>query len=198
MSFFVLYKTELNKGKLIISPPRRVAIASAATEVQGNNSDKILLSFSIYNSGANIKTIRNVYLTITNPNGEDIKLIAEAQFDKLKNINLFKSPLDKNENYSLITAISIPPKNDRDANYLFFYFCDSGWHSDDKNRILEECASRPETLKLKSEVKYNATIEVDAFNTKSQITCFKFWIPQEKIQPTKLDFSAITEEKSCK
>ncbi len=198
MSFFVLYKTELNKGKLIVSTPRRVAIASAATEVQGNNSDKILLSFSIYNSGANIKTIRNVYLTITNLDGEDTKLVAEAQFDKLKNINLFESPLDDNENYSLITAISIPPRSNYEANHLFFYFCDSGWHSDDKNKILKECTDKSGKFELKSEVKYNAKIEVDAFDTKSQTTCFNFLLPQEKTQSTKLDFSAITEEKSCK
>lgn len=120
-SIFVLYRTEFGRGQIVVSFPSRVAIASAEDiQVQGNDSDKILLSFAIHNTGTNLKTVRKVTLTITSQE-EEVEFVADAQFDQLKNIQLSEFQLIDNENYSLISAFSIPSHTHVVANYLFFY-----------------------------------------------------------------------------
>ncbi|MGB3637856.1 MAG: hypothetical protein WBA39_09825 [Rivularia sp. (in: cyanobacteria)] len=189
ISLFALYRTEFIEGRLETSSPTRIAIASGKEiKLQGNGSDKILLSFSIYNNGATLKTIKEVTLTLINKDGEKIKFIADGQFDKLKNIRLFEFPLTKNENYSLVTAISVPPRTHHIVNYLFFYQCDRQWHSKVKHQTLG--CGKLDTFELKPGFKYKARIHIDAFGTKSQNACFTFVLPQ-KPQSKVLDFSPI-------
>ena len=197
ISLFVLYRTELAKGKLEVAFPSRVAIASAKEiKIQSNDSDKILLSFSINNTGVNLKTIKDIILTITDNAGEEMEFVADAQFDQLKNIRLFEFPLEKNENYSLVTAFSIPPETHYVANHLFFYRCDQGWHSKEKQQLLE-CEGKPDTFQVEPGLEYKARIHVDAFEAISQDVCFTFVVPDEP-QPKVLDFSPVYEEASCR
>lgn len=197
VSFVVFYRTQLAGGKLEVASPSRFAIASAnAIKVQGNDSDKIFLSFSIYNTDINLKTVKEVILTVTDKTGEEMKFIADAQFNQLKDIRLFKFPLKDNENYSLVTAFSIPSKTHYIANHLFFYLCDRGWHSKEKRQLLG-CGDKPEVFRIEPGLEYKARIHVDAFETKSQDVCFTFMItdePQSKV----LDFSPVLEETSCR
>jgi hypothetical protein len=132
LSLFLLYRTEWRKGRLEVFPPTRLALASSdLIEFQGNNSDKIVLSFSTHNTGATLKTIESINLTI-NFEGKKLEWVADGKFDQLKDINLSEDPLEANENYSLFTALSIPPKTHHVSNYVFFYKCDHGWHLPEK------------------------------------------------------------------
>lgn len=197
VSFFILYKTELAKGKIKVAFPTRIAIASAnEIQVQDNHSDKIFLSFSIYNTDINLKTVKEIILTVTDKMGEEMEFIAEAQFDKLKNIELSRLQLRDNENYSLITAFSIPSKTHYIANHLFFYRCDEGWHSSKEERKRLGCEDKPKVFQVEPGMKYKGRIHVNAFETTSQDVCFTFIVleePQSKV----LDFNQIIEETSC-
>ena len=180
----------------MVSFPSRVAIASAENiQVQGNDSDKILLSFAIHNTGANLKTVRRVTLTITTQE-EEVEFIADAQFDQLKNIQLSEFQLIDNENYSLISAFSIPSQTHAVANYLFFYQCDRGWNSKEKLESLG-CGEQAKIFNLEPGLEYRARIHVDAFNARSQDACFVFTLPGN-LQSTVLDFSPIHHEISCR
>jgi|GEM_PF-4170775 len=196
LSIFVLYRTEFNKGNVKVSFPSRVAIASAREiKFQDNDSDKILLSFSIYNTGSSLKTIKEIILTISNPNGEEVTFIADGQFDELKDLNLYRFPLKNNKNYSLVTAFSIPPKTHYIANNLFFYKCDHGWNTEQTLQLLG-CENKPNSLYLQPELEYRAKIHVDVFEAKSQDICFIFSLPR-KPQSNVLDFSPVHSEIPC-
>lgn len=204
ISLVVLYRTEFARGKVDVFSPSRIAVASAQSiKLQGNESDKIILSFSIYNNGTTLKTIKRTTLTLIDKNQEEKIFFADAQLDKIRDIQIDKSPLQENENYSLVTAISIPPKSHYIATQIFFYGCDRGWRSGGKNQFLNEydvqifnCKGKPDSFTLKPKFEYQARIRVDAFGEKSKDSCFSFILPNE-IEATVFDFSPVHKQVPC-
>lgn len=195
ISSFALFRT-IERGIIDISPPSRVAIASSReVALQGNNSDKIFLSFSLYNNGATLKTIKSINLTVFDEDGEMIEFFADAQLDTIRDVEISEFPLQENDNYSLVTAISVLPRSHYIANQIFFYTCDKDWHPPEKMQFLD-CEGRPDSFRIEPGVEYQVKISVDAFRDKSRDSCFSFTLPDEP-QSRVFDFSPVHREISC-
>jgi len=97
-----------------------------------NTSDKILLCFTLHNNGNIFRNINTINLTLIYENGSKWNLEATGKFDKLKDLDLRKSPLKSNPNYSLITNISLNKNQFVSLNLLFYYKDDTGWTNSGK------------------------------------------------------------------
>ncbi|MGK7912323.1 MAG: hypothetical protein AB4050_12730 [Synechococcus sp.] len=184
------------QGMIKVFPPSRVAVISSEQfRLQGNDSDKLLLSFSVQNDGATLKSVKGSYLTIRDQNGKELDFFADAELDRIKDIRITESPLTDNSNYALISSTSIPPRSFYIANQIFFYGCDSGWHSGEKLDSLD-CDTQPEIFKFSTGAKYKGRLRIDAFSNKVRDACFNFYLPNTP-QKNLFDFSPIFKDEDC-
>ena len=203
VSIFNIHIEYFDKGSLKVSHPSHVYIASAReVQVQDNYSDKLMVSFSIHNDSAIHHPVNEVTLSIKNQDGEKLEFLAEGKFDELKNLKLYRFMPESNENYSLIGTSSIDGRDQLEANYLFFYRCDSQWHGEKYSQDLVQdiCKDKPEIFQLDyqpgSPIEYKAKIHVDAPGVRVKDTCFTFHLTQEP-QTSVLDESLVYKPMPC-
>jgi hypothetical protein len=133
----MVYLENRREGNINIFTPTRYGILRGTH--QSNQSDKILLCFTVHNNGNLFRNISSINLLLEDEDGSKWKLKAIGKFNELKELNFQKYSLSLNPNYSLITSLSFDKNQFLTLNLLFYFENDLGWNaSGEKFQISEK------------------------------------------------------------